>query len=233
MDLFFTGVNCSILILPPPPNCSAFSANCEDCTVVAVSAANLSCVWCPVPNVTVLALFQVNGTCVPPGSACPAPLSSDCTPPIVIVIPPCPDNCSFQGSCANLTCDANGKGTVDPKAVPGNLNKNLSQLCQSQNISNKTAQVCLCHDSYTGINCGVHAAIADYSSYIAGGIAGGAIAGIVLGIIICCAAAGGGTFAAYNRLSPDDDAKIHTSPLYESNQKGGDNPLFGGEKDAV
>jgi len=198
---------------------------------VAAAAANITCVWCPIFNASTTE-FVINGTCMDLTDVCNTSSSNNCVPPVVAIIPPCPDNCSFQGACAHISCDSNGAGSASAPVDPTySQNQNYTQICSDQNTKSGNLTLCLCADTYTGINCGIHTATSNIQYYVAGGIAGGAIAGIVIGLIAFCAAAGGGSYAAYRRLGEDDDVKINTSPLYEPNNRGGDNPLYGNDAD--
>jgi hypothetical protein len=51
------------------------------------------------------------------------------------------------------------------------------------------------------------------------------ITGIVVGIVACVLLAGGGVYAGFTAMNPDEESKISNNPLYQSNAVGGENPL--------
>jgi len=53
-----------------------------------------------------------------------------------------------------------------------------------------------------------------------------AVVGICIAVVACLALSGGASYAAYNKLGNDGEASVHNSPLYEANDKGGDNLLY-------
>jgi len=57
------------------------------------------------------------------------------------------------------------------------------------------------------------------------GLGVGAIVGIVIAAVICAAISGGGSYAAYESLNNDHTGAIKNNPLFETREKGGNNPL--------
>jgi len=61
-------------------------------------------------------------------------------------------------------------------------------------------------------------------------IGAGAVAGIVIAVILCVLCSAGGSYAVATRMQDEDDASVHNNPLYASESKGGLNPLHEEEK---
>jgi hypothetical protein len=116
---------------------------------------------------------------------------------VVFVPEPCPDNCTFHGTCVN--------GTV--------LGPN-----------NRTTY-CLCDQGYSGINCGQVPASSDITAVVAGTTAG-ILAGIIVGIVVAVACFGGGGAFAYSQLANNEEGHtVANNPIFRGKNNDGDNPL--------
>jgi len=121
-------------------------------------------------------------------------------------IPPaCPDNCTGNGKCTNLTdCDK--------------LNKNDNAFnCDQSNIAtvksfNQTV-VCACKKDFGGLNCananGFNSAVLASVAVIVGPVVAGAA------LIALLVIAGGGAAAAAKYTKEDDEGNVSISPLYK------------------
>jgi hypothetical protein len=88
-------------------------------------AYGVDCEWCPNPFANSTEILT-NGTCTKT-STCGNGAQNVCVPPVIYVPPPCPDECSGQGTCVNVTDDS----------------------------GNVTSQKCVCFDGHSGINCAI------------------------------------------------------------------------------
>jgi len=86
----------------------------------------------------------------------------------------------------------------------------------------KNDTLCVCDSGWYGVNCFGH----DWSNIIyATAITAGAIAGIVIAIVVALAACGGGAYAANQYFAVDTNAQILNNPLYADSGQTRDNPL--------
>jgi len=188
--------------------------------------------------------FLTNGTCVDATTCSVMQGVKQCAPPAVIQIVPCPDNCTNNGLCTNITVDAHCfnniqdsdetdidcGGSICSPCKPGSKCKTnndcFTNLCDNTTFtcggagffapSGNTTQKCVCNTGFSGSNCGVSQLDGETISVIVAGTLGTlAIIGIIVGIIVCCAVAGGTSMAVYNRLNVDEDSFTAVSPLFE------------------
>jgi hypothetical protein len=91
----------------------------------------------------------------------------------------------------------------------------------------RTSQKCICDDGFSGSNCGIAPTLLDTVDEVvlASAVSAVAIVGIVIGIALCCALAGGGTLAVYNKAAGDGIAPVWSNPLYKPEGLSGTNPL--------
>jgi len=146
--------------------------------------------------------------------------------------------CNVSSACARPLCIPTfGCQQVSRQCVLNSKGNSVESLDGTVNGTNATTSDC----SYAACNvtgpitqtdyictkislsCGI---TTDNTVYIAAGLGAAAIAGIVIAVAVVCGAASGASVAAYQTLGGDADASLHTNPLYESNNKGGNNPLW-------
>jgi len=166
------------------------------------------------------------GTCLPGAAKCSNPFLS-CNAPSPFVPPPCPDNCTNNGICVNVSECANLTKTNCPKSYKdksGNCPTCTSNLNTSKQQNYTT--VCACYDGQGGINCAV---VTGISAALVAGLATGVIVAIILAALAAAACAGGGGFAISNAVSADKDGSIFTNPLYQDAGASRANPLHGTE----
>jgi len=116
------GVDCSVIIPLPAPTCAGYDTiNCEQC--IELNNLNLSCFWCAsTSNVT---LELATGVCMTFGAPCDQnDTLIGCVIPTIVIPPICPDNCTFHGTCQNVT------------------------------VNQTSVLMCVCEAGYSGINCG-------------------------------------------------------------------------------
>jgi len=152
--------------------------------------------------------------------------------PVIDVIPPvCPDNCSDNGVCVNLTtCDKLDK--ENKKKYGNDTGLYLLSCGNNANISRGYNQTgaCACFQGFEGLNC----VIAGKKTLLAlAALGAGLIALIVILAILGAAMAGGGAAAVSSGVSQGSDASVISSPLYEGAGGSGNNPLHGEMYDAL
>jgi hypothetical protein len=151
-----TGDQCQIVIPPPPRTCEGYNAsNCTDCLQYG-NAYQLNCSWCPQnPNNTDTSLLL--GTC---SHQCNDAVSVCVSVPLYVP-PPCPDHCSGNGVCTNVT-NPNGTGLI---------------------------LLCVCASGWSGDNCGIgsNPAIVVAAALSGGAVVGIIICAI---LVLACAGGG-------------------------------------------
>jgi hypothetical protein len=120
--------------------------------------------------------------------------------------------CGNSSYCSNHTClDYTGCVSL-PRDCSNNATTNSS--CTTYNCS-ETQRACV-------------ALPAPCFNFLAavGGIVGGALAGIIIAaaIVAGCSVAGG-AYAVSQALNTDEDGMVINNPVYESAQRGGENPI--------
>jgi hypothetical protein len=147
-----------------------------------------------------------------------------CQPPVKVIPPVCPDNCSNNGICVNLTRCAELE--KENKQKYGN-DTGLYLLSCGTN-ANKSKEfnqtgACACFQGFVGLNC----AVEGRKTLVAlAALSAGIIALIVLLALLGAALAGGGAAAVSTGVANSSDASIFSSPLYQANESSGHNPLF-------
>jgi len=126
-------------------------------------------------------------------------------------------------------CKPTQPGKVDTDCFT-NLCENVTNTCGGTGFfeaGNQTSKKCVCDEGFSGTNCGVAPTLIDKVDEvaIAGALSAVAIVGIVIGIALCCALAGGGTLAVYNKASDGGIAPVWSNPLYKPEGLSGTNPL--------
>jgi len=229
-----------------------FSSNCTFC-VQSAFVAGLGCDWCPGSPDNFTAYLS-NGTCVPTGNCTVATGVTKCSPPPIITITPCPDNCLGNGDCSAFnasTCfdsiqnfnetDIDCGGYLCYPCKPGqkcmvatdcftNICDNVSTFtCGGSGFFQAPNQSlhCVCNPGFTGSNCGIAPlVVVNQAAIIGGTVSAVAIVGIVLALVICAGIAGGGSYAMYNKMNGDAEAPVMSNPLYKAEGTGGQNPIF-------
>jgi hypothetical protein len=167
------------------------------------------------------AQILTNGTCVGPANCGLNSTFYQC-PAIAVFIPPsCPDNCSANGICVNIsTCLSLDAENI---RLHGNDKSKWSKpscgLNYNFSVANNYNTTCACFAGYSGINCG------DVGFLIIVGIlAGGIIAGIIIVVVavICFGFVGGSAYAVSASTNREDSSGIHVSPLYKPATRGSD-----------
>jgi len=163
-----------------------------------------------------------NGLC----SVSCAEAVTTCQPLIEIIPPTCPDNCSNQGKCVNLSyCDALEKENIRNY---GNETGDYKESCGTNaNVSRGFNQTgaCACFQGFVGLNCALVGR--NNALVLAAALSAGLIALIVILAILGAALAGGGAAAVAGGVVSNSDPVIIDSPLYEANNASGSNPLQG------
>jgi hypothetical protein len=149
-----------------------------------------------------------------------------CNAPAPFVPPACPDNCTNNGICVNISECADLSAGICPTAYKDKATGKCPQCGGNQNTSksNNYTTVCACYPGQAGINCAV------LSGNLAGLVAGlttAAIVGIIIAAIALAACAGGGGFAISNAVNQDKGGGVFSNPLYEESGASGANPLVG------
>jgi hypothetical protein len=151
-----------------------------------------------------------------------------CQPPIKVIPPVCPDNCSNNGICVNLTKCAELE--KENKQKYGNETGLYLLSCgtnanQSKEFNQTGA--CACFQGFVGLNC----ALEGRRTLLGlAGLAAGLIALIVIAALLCAALAGGGAVAVSSGVTNPTDGTVINSPLYSANESSGVNPMFGMEE---
>jgi hypothetical protein len=143
---------------------------------------------------------------------------------VIEVIPPvCPDNCSGNGICVNLsTCEKLEK--ENKKKFGADTGLYLLSCGANANTSKSFNQTgaCACYQGFIGLNCLI---VGKISNIVFAALGAGLIALIVILAILGAALAGGGAAAVSNQVASPSDATVMTSPLYQSNNASGTNPI--------
>jgi len=162
----------------------------------------------------------VGGTC---RDTCPGGVRT-CQPRVPVIPPVCPDNCSNNGICVNLTRCADLE--KENKAKYGNDSAYYLLSCGTNaNISKSYNQTgaCACFQGFQGLNC----AVAGDKKFIAlAALGAGLIALIVILAILAAALAGGGAAAVSTGVAQKTDGTVVNSPLYVENSASGTNQLY-------
>jgi len=204
-----SGSACETVPTPPPPTCETLGAfTCSQCRSLA-SFAGLTCAWCPRLNDTNL---LTDGKCVDPPKCDPNRTFFSCTPPVVVIPPTCPDNCTMNGKCLNLTaCDKLAKENFDKF---GNDSTKYDLSCGTNaDFARKNNQTgaCACVKGFTGFNC---ANIGKSNNVIIGAALGaGLIALIVILGLLGAAVFGGGAVAVSTGVAGATEATVFNNPL--------------------
>jgi len=210
--------------------------------------------WCP-GNQFNVSQFQTNGTCVSSGTCPPNVVSKTCVP-LIIQITGCPDNCTYNGVCTNVTLPPScSNGVVDGNETDvdcggvcngcgssqkcRNTTDCLSFYCDNTtftcggsgfyNVGGNTTQKCVCRTGFSGSNC-ANSALVPFNRELAveSALGAAAVVGIVIAIILFVACTGAGSYAAYNRLNIDNMSGTRSNPLYKGTGNSGQNPLYKG-----
>jgi len=145
-------------------------------------------------------------------------IQTTCVTQVPFVPPPCPDNCTNHGICVNRSDCA--KVAKDHKTYK-NAKCPPATSCTSNCSNYNQSLVCACFPGHTGANCGE----SGVSALIAG-LAGGAVAAIVVCVVLFGLAVGsGGTYYVATRIGQEDDVATSANPLYEGNSQSGLNPM--------
>jgi len=179
---------------------------------------------------------------------------TNCQPPPVIALNPCPDNCLGNGQCLNYTisnlcfdgildgnetdvdcggntcypCKPGQKCMLATDCYTGICYNTTTHLCGGSGFylaGSNVSQHCSCNIGYSGNNCGVAPIVPISSAIIGASVGAAAIAGIVLAAVLFCGLAGGGSLAMYNKMSDGDNAPAMSNPLYKESGFSGVNPL--------
>jgi len=217
-------------ISPPPlPKCDDMFKNvsvpdCDTCLANS-KAIGLVCSYCPPPNATNNNQFNLNpllgGTCQ---QVCIGEALRTCQPPVEVIPPVCPDNCSDNGVCVNLTECA--RLEKENKLKYGNDTGLYPLSCgQNLNTSKKYNQTgaCACFQGFVGLNCAI---IGRKTLVALAALGAGIIALIVVLAILGAACAGGGAAAVSSGVAQGSDGTVINSPLYQANAGSADNPLY-------
>jgi len=207
---------------PPPPKCEDFSnttIDCQSCLLQA-RAIGLNCSYCPPPNGTNSSDSLVGGTC---HDTCPGGVQT-CQPKVPVIPPVCPDNCSNNGICVNLSrCASLEK---ENREKYGNDSAYYLLSCGSNaNISKSYNQsgACACFQGFNGLNCAV---VGDKKFIALAALGAGLIALIVILAILAAALAGGGAAAVSTATAQNSQGHVVNSPIYEENKASGVNQLY-------
>jgi len=178
-----------------------------------------------------------------------------CAPPPVISLNPCPDNCLSNGVCQDYNvsdqcfdgvqngdetdvdcggaicypCKPKQKCLVDTDCYTNMCDNITTFTCGGSGFfatGSPVSKHCVCNTGFSGSNCGI-APLVDNTDVVvvASTLSAVAIVGIVIGLALFCALAGGGTLAVYNKASGDGIAPVWSNPLYTPEGTGGVNPL--------
>jgi len=212
---FLSGAACNETTLIPPDCSSLKVSNCSDCLDRSRSRG-LQCVWCP--NSTVQNSYTV-GVCVP-DFACPNVSIFRCEPPPPIKPPQCPDNCTGNGVCVNISkCydeKFEGKEQKNGKTYTCKANLNRTQ-------ANNGSFLCACIPTQEGINCAILAA---GTNILAPVLAAGIIAAIVIAALLGIMLAGGGAAAAATGMAGANTTSVANNPIYIPGDTAFSNPLY-------
>jgi len=201
-----SGAACNLTIIPPP-TCQSLGSNCTDC-ISNANDNNLLCGWCTGPGKCLTDL-----QCIGQGGD----IQTTCITQIPFVPPPCPDNCTNHGICVNRSDCA--KLEKDPAAY--NKAKCPLEICTVNCSTFNQTLVCACYPGHRGANCG-----AGYASALIAGLAGGAVAAIVVCGVLAAATFGGGSYFVATTLTQDDGGTLTANPLYQGDTSSGTSPVF-------
>jgi hypothetical protein len=132
----------------------------------------------------------------------------------VIIPPVCPDNCTGNGICVNLTtCD---RLRADNNKKFGNDTGSYPLSCgDNANESRKYNQTgaCACFQGFVGVNC---ALIGSKSLVALAALGAGLIALIVILAIVAALIAGGGAAAVGTQTASNSQATLFNNPLAQN-----------------
>jgi len=216
---YTSGTACEIVTLPVKSCESLNATNCTNCIGYA-AAYSINCAWCPSSNLTVYDLTQ--GSCTN-DTFCGANGLYACNTITPFIPPSCPDNCTSNGICVNITnctliqnANIQKYGADESQWPTGTLTcgANLNQTL----IYNHTS-LCACFVGHAGSNC----ALAGGSSLAAlAALSAGFIVLIVVLVVAAAAVAGGGAIAASVQTYEEKDSQVRNSPLYVDPRQGTD-----------
>jgi len=183
--------------------------------MVAQANGLLGCTWCANSTNADINTINTVGSCVQDSDCTVTPIYT-CPIPLPPFIPgPCPDDCLASqgfGQCINAT---------DPR------NRNASSTYTPlgpNDVANGTVSFCLCATGYTGLNCGTPPA--QTSVIAAAALSTGAVVGIIVGVVLFLALAGGGGFAVAQAANNAPMTSVANNPLYVGNANAGNNALY-------
>jgi len=216
--------------------CQYVLKNCTDNNVCTIdtcdnNAANASdpCVFTPINVATVC---NDNNLCT--DDTCDAALGCLSTPVNVTLF------CNLTTeNCVRTTCDPGFGCQSVPRTCELNTSSGLAYevTAATQNYTGSNGTDCsyaVCQDYPNATDGKSYGCVVKYNvcptydntTLIISTVTTAAIVGICLAAIALAGACGGGAYAAYTKLGPDDEAVVHSSPLYTPTGKGGDNLLY-------
>jgi len=198
----FTGVACNITVEKKRKCTELPATDCASCQALA-EANGVYCGWCTSGTATGSDISLSDGKCTSDTECTAAGNVSlpSCTITAEYIPEPCPDNCTGHGTCTNETQPL-------PPNAPNGTQPNVTQHC-------------VCAEGYTGLNCATAPPIAAIV-----GLTAGAIAGIVIGVIVFLCISGGGAWAAAKAMGPGSVGPVINNPLYKGDGQKGTNPLY-------
>jgi len=152
-----------------------------------------------------------------------------CIPPADFTPPECPDNCTGNGICVNVSFCEWIDAQPGHKWVDKSVDPPRTYICDpaflNYTISKNQSSLCACVNGRTGLNCGV---AGGYLGALAAGLAAGILALIIVLGILGAAICGGGAVAATTAMAAEPEGAVEVNPLYEGAGSEAVNPLFGG-----
>jgi hypothetical protein len=147
-----------------------------------------------------------------------------CTPPSVFTPPECPDNCTGNGICVNVSYCLQIQAMPDGVIYLDGIAYSCDQGNLNDTLSRNQSALCICIDGQTGINClGVGTPL---NLALVGGIAAGILALIIILAILGLALCGGGAYAATTALASEPAGAVEVNPLYIGAGADAANPLY-------
>jgi len=146
-----------------------------------------------------------------------------CTGPVVVIPPTCPDNCTKNGRCVNLsTCNQIQAENVKKF---GNNTGAYPQSCGNNSArakANNQTGACACFQGFSGLNCAI---VGKKNDVIIGAALGaGLIALIVIMALLGAAIFGGGAVAVSTGVAGATEATVFNNPM-AINEASHQNPL--------
>jgi hypothetical protein len=147
-----------------------------------------------------------------------------CQPTVKVVPPVCPDNCSNNGICVNLTRCAQLEKENKQKygADEGLYLLSCGKNANKSKSFNQTG-ACACFQGFEGLNCGI---FGKKTLVALAALGAGLIALIIILAILGAALAGGGAAAVSTGVAQSTEGTVTNSPLYEGSTASGGNPLY-------